>query len=117
MSVERERLNRLQEMANLVFDARTQKLRQENHARDVLKSQLDALNSTRDGAGTLWPASELVAFGYQQWAAVRRAEINATLARQTALCLTAADEARLAFGRKEALEKLAQKRLGAGKPT
>jgi hypothetical protein len=110
MSLDRERLKRLQEMANLVFDARTQKLRQENLARDALKAQLAALDATPAEAGAPWPASEMVAFGYEQWAAVRRAEINATLARQSALCLMAADEARLAFGRKEALAKLAQRR-------
>lgn len=110
MSVDQERLKRLQAMADLVFDARTQKLRQENQARDALKAQLAALDCPREGDGTPWPVSELIAFGYEQWAAVRRAEINANLARQSAQCLMAADDARLAFGRKEALGKLSKKR-------
>lgn len=110
MSFDHERLKRLQAMADLIFDARTQKLQQENQARDALKAQLVALDNARDGEGTPWPVNELVAFGYEQWAAVRRAEINAQLARQSARCLLAADDARLAFGRKQALGRFPQKR-------
>ncbi len=106
MSVERERLRRLKEMAGLVFDTRSQALRRANEARDALLRQLADLEAGPAEEGLVWPAAEQARFGYEQWATARRAGINRRLAAQTAVCLQAAEEARLAFGRTQALEKV-----------
>ena len=106
MSLDRERLNRLKEMAALVFDTRSQALRQANEVRDALLRQLADLEARPADEGLVWPAAEQARFGYEQWATVRRAGINRQLAAQTVVCLQAAEEARLAFGRTQALEKV-----------
>lgn len=45
---------------------------------------------------------------YDRWADARRAEINQTLARQTARWIEARDAAARAFGRAEALRRLSE---------
>jgi len=50
-----------------------------------------------------------VSMRYQLWADQRRAEINLTLARQTATWLEARTEAAQAFGKSQALEGLSRK--------
>jgi hypothetical protein len=50
------------------------------------------------------------ALRYEVWAEARRAEINLTLARQTAEWLEARSAARRAFGRAEAIRTLAGRR-------
>ncbi len=107
MTVDRERLGRLRDMADMVLDARTQTMRQANEARAALQRQLDALEVKPAPEGLSWPAPEQARFGYEQWAAVRRAEINLRLSAQTVICLQAAEETRLAFGRQMALKSVA----------
>jgi hypothetical protein len=46
---------------------------------------------------------------YERWAEARRAEINLTLARQTAEWIEARDAARQAFGRADALRRLSDR--------
>ena len=106
MTMDRERLSRLKEMAGLVFDSRTQKLRRENEARDALLRQLADLDAVAMAEGLVWPAAERTHYDYEQWATVRRAEINQRLAVQMVRCMQAADEARTAFGRTQALDKV-----------
>jgi hypothetical protein len=93
-------------MAGLVFDERTQRLRRENEARDALLRQLADLNAGPAAEGLVWPAAERAMFDYEQWATARRAEINQRLAMQVVRCHQTAEEARLAFGRTQALEKV-----------
>lgn len=57
-------------------------------------------------------ASGQVALRYQQWADLRRSELNTVLARQTAEWLAAREEARLAFGKTEALSGIAARLSG-----
>ena len=111
MSSDRERLQRLVAMATLVSDARAHTLRLANEVRTGLQQQLTALDTTHLPENLPWPAMEKAVFGYEQWAARRRAEINLRLAAQTAVCLLATEETRLSFGRKIAVEKLATARL------
>ena len=106
MSLDRERLKRLKEMAALVFDTRSQALRRANEARDALLRQLADLEAGPAAEGLPWPSAERARFGYEQWAAGRRAGINRLLAAQTAVCLQAAEETRMAFGRVRVLEQL-----------
>jgi hypothetical protein len=108
MSSDRERLRRLQGMAALVMDARSQTLRQANEVLEALKRQLADLEISSAETGLQWPIPEMARFGYEQWAVSRRAEINQRLAAQTVVCRQATEETRLAFGRKEALAKVAE---------
>lgn len=111
MSTDRERLQRLVAMATLVSDARAHTLRLANEVRTGLQQQLTALETIHLPCDLPWPATEKAVFGYEQWAAGRRAEINLRLAAQTAVCLQATDESRLSFGRKITVEKLAAARM------
>ena len=98
----------LHQLTRLVLDLRLATLEAAERARQ---------NSLRNFADLEVPAAEemsliadaLASQRYQQWADVRRAEINRTLARQTAEWMEATDAARLAFGRSEALSKLLDK--------
>ena len=111
MSNDRERLKRLVEMATLVVDAKSSSLRQANGVRDALLQQLRALDPSEAPVDLPWSVAETTLFGYEQWAVRRRAEINLRLAAQTAVCLQAAEETRLVFGRKMAVEQVAVTRL------
>ncbi len=109
MSADRERLARLRDMAAMVLDVRSQTLRAETAKQEAIQAQLAALEAAPVDAAALWPAVERAAFGYEQWAAARRAELNVRLAAQKVACLQAEGEARLAFGRKSALDRLAER--------
>jgi hypothetical protein len=109
MQDEPQRLTRLLQMASMVLDARAQKLRAENATKEALQSQLAALEARPVEQQASWCATETSAFGYEQWAARRRAEINLKLAAQKARCLQAEAEARLAFGRKAVLGKMRER--------
>lgn len=102
---------RLKELAALARDDRLTHLREAARRREQSLMQIAALE--RDGQDVdLAPvAAGLVALRYQAWADVRRSELNVVLARQTADWLSARDEARIAFGRCEALHGVMQ-RLG-----
>lgn len=106
MNAGSDRMRHLQQMAGLVLDTRTQELRRANAARDALLRQLADLEAAAPAADLPWIAAEQARFGYEIWADARRAEINLRLATQRAICLQAADAARLAFGRKMALERV-----------
>lgn len=106
MTVDQKRLLPLVDMAGLVLDARSQSLRKANDDRDALVRQLQALEARPAEDGPIWPAPELARFGYDQWAAKRRAELNLKIAAQTVVCMQAAADTRLAFGRKIALDRI-----------
>lgn len=55
------------------------------------------------------PAAAQAALLYDRWAEARRAEINQTLARQTAGWIEAREAAATAFGRAEVLRKLTER--------
>ena len=106
MTVDPKRLNHLRDMAAMVLDARSQTLRKANDHRDALVRQLAALDAGPAEEGPIWPAPELARFGYDQWAARRRADLNLKIAAQTAVCLQVAADTKLAFGRKMALDRI-----------
>lgn len=107
MSQDRKSLRHLQELSQLVFDSRAQSLRAANAKREMLRAHLEALEPKPEEAGLIFPAPEQALFDYEQWADTRRAAINLQLAAQTAVCLRAEEELRLAFGRRQALDALA----------
>ena len=102
-------LDRLAALAQMVSQARLAELERAARARAESRARLDALNRPLpEGADPL--AMAPVALRYNRWAEARRREINLTLARQTAAWLDALDVARDAFGRAEALRRLAERK-------
>jgi hypothetical protein len=102
-------LSRLAEITQLVLDTRLHALRLASDAREKSRMQLAAL-AVRD-APTDLPAmtAERVGLTYQRWADLRRADLNAVIARQTAEWMAAKADASLAFGRAQAINTLAER--------
>jgi hypothetical protein len=104
----------LNDLSRLVLDHRLSILREAAVRRDQSLAQIAAL-SLQAGPTDLPPVEAgQVAFRYQLWADARRAELNSLLSRQTADWLAAREEAKLAFGRAEALRSV-EGRLRQGK--
>lgn len=103
-------LQELGTLAALVLEARLADLRRHALAKAETEAQLAGLEHLPAGdPGLEGAAAALAAMAYQRWAEARRRDLNRVLARQTAEWLEAADAARLAFGRNEALETLARR--------
>lgn len=102
-----KRIDRLQQIASLILDARLAEVQVAERARQESLSHLQALRVPQQGVEDV--ASAQVALRYEQWADMRRGQINMTLARQTVTWMEAQDRARDAFGRAEALRKLNEK--------
>ncbi|WP_309664839.1 hypothetical protein [Tabrizicola sp.] len=102
-------LSRLGDITQLVLDSRLQALRHASAAREKSQMQLAAL--TASDAPTDLPAiaAGLVALNYQRWADLRRAGLNAVIARQTAEWMQAKAAASLAFGRTQALRGIVER--------
>jgi hypothetical protein len=99
----------LNDLSRLVLDHRLSILREAAVRRDQSLAQIAAL-SLQAGPTDLPPVEAgQVAFRYQLWADARRAELNSLLSR-----LAAREEAKLAFGRAEALRSV-EGRLRQGK--
>lgn len=103
-------MKRLEQIAGLMFDSRLAELQHAAAARAETEARLAGLAAPDVVEGSLPQVSaELAALRYQRWADARRAELNLTLARQTANWLEARDAARLAFGKTQALAAVAAK--------
>lgn len=100
---------RLCTLTDLLLDARLTHLQSAAAARAASLDRLADLD--RPAAATDLPdlAAAEVGIRYQRWADQRRAEINLTLARQTAAWIEAREAAALAFGKSQALQGLAKK--------
>ena len=110
-------LRRLEQVAGLLFDCRLTDLQCAARARLETEARLAGLATPATLIGELpQVAAEIAALNYQRWADARRAELNQTLARQTAAWIDARDAARLAFGKTQALAGVAAK-LAATGPT
>lgn len=103
---DKERLARMAEMAAMVLDARSVRLRAATEARAALLQQLAALDHPPP-ADPADSGAQQAFLAYEGWAAARRAAINLQLAQRHAEWLAAEAEARRAFGRKQVLEKIA----------
>ncbi len=109
MTDARKNIAILQSLSQMVLDSRLATLR---NAADARAASLDRLaDLSHSPVATELPelAAIEVAMRYHRWADQKRAEINLTLARQTATWLDARAEARTAFGKTEALKGVMRK--------
>jgi hypothetical protein len=100
----------LKRIADLILDAQLAQVQAAAAEKAASEARLAALAqpvAAPEGIGDI--AAGLAALGYQRWADARRAEVNLLLARQTVTWMEACDGARLSFGRKQALQGLADK--------
>lgn len=105
-----ERLAQLARLAGMIRDLRLADLEAAGRARDESRRRLAGLKLEPRPSDLGAIAAARAEVRYQAWAEARRAEINLTLARQTAEWLEAQDAARTAFGRAIALKALASRR-------
>jgi hypothetical protein len=105
---------KLEDLSRLMLDDRLSRLRMA--AALVEKSRMQIAALERSAAPDDMPpiAASQIALRFQLWADARRGELNVVLARQTVDWLDARQDARLAFGRVEALRgvvgRLAERR-------
>jgi hypothetical protein len=97
-------MKRLQAIAQLVLDQRLRTLNQAADRLERSREQLAAINAAASPADLSPVAAGLVDVAYQRWADVRRAELNGTIARQSAHWIESRGEAGQAFGRVQALD-------------
>ena len=105
---QRRQIDRLRTLGDLLLDARLAELQTAAAARAASLERLADLD--RPAAATDLPtlAAAEVGMRYQRWADQRRADINLTLARQTAIWLEARQSAALALGKSQALDGLSK---------
>jgi len=112
--IKKDQIRQLQQMAGLLFDSKLVDLKATARAMQETKDHLADLVADPVLANEVAKIAMAVAgLRYDRWADVRRAELNLTLARQTAEWLDARDVARLAFGKTRALEAVKAKMLAA----
>lgn len=103
-------LNQLRRLGDMILDSRLTALSTAARAREESLAQI--ANLARPPVASDLP--ELVQknaeLAYQRWADQRRAELNLSLARQTADWLECRQSAQMAFGRSLALRHLAEKK-------
>lgn len=106
-----KQLARLQSLAQMILDAQLVELRHVARARSATLAHLSDLQSPLVQMDDQMGVAEVKAtLAYQLWADQRRAELNLTLARQTAQWMDRRDAARHAFGRAEVLKTLVKHR-------
>ncbi|MBA3910410.1 MAG: hypothetical protein C0524_11130 [Rhodobacter sp.] len=104
---QRQDLRQITTLAQLVLDHRLTGLRLAAAELARSKAQLRAINASTAPVDLAPIAAGVVEVSYQRWADIRRAELNATIARQTAAWIDARTEAGTAFGRVQALHAIA----------
>lgn len=105
-------LGQIRELSEMILNRRLEELHASAAAREKSLTALRDL-VPRPGEALCPVAGAQAALRYARWADARRAEINLTLARQTARWMEAQQDARAAFGRAEVLKKLQEKALRA----
>lgn len=109
-----DQMQRLERVAGLMFEGRLADLKATARAMQQTKDHLTDLIAKPVNFDNLAPVA-LAAAGlrYERWADGKRAELNLTLARQTADWLDARDAARVAFGKTQALDAVKEKMRAA----
>jgi len=100
---------RLCTLTDLMLNASLTSLQSAAAARTASLDRLADLDQTTLATDLPNLALAEVEIRYQRWADQRRAEINLTLARQTAAWIEARQAAALAFGKAQALQGMAKK--------
>ncbi len=103
----RKDLDPLVRASGLILDLKLAELRRASRARDESRARLADLEAAPVETDLPLTVSAQAGLLYERWAEARRAEINLTLARQTATWIDARTAARNAFGRAQVLRKLA----------
>ena len=103
-----KKLRRLGQISALLNDAKMQVLHRAAQARQDSLDRLAALDAPQSPPDLPAFAAHEVALRYAVWADRRRSEINMGLARQTAAWHQAQQEAALAFGRDQVVQRLAK---------
>ena len=93
-------------ISRLMLDHKLAALTRAAAAREESKARLAGLSQPPAETDLPLAAAAQTSLLYERWAEARRAEINLTLARQTAEWIEARDAARQAFGRTDALRRL-----------
>lgn len=104
-----QEIRRLQTLAQLMLDQNLTRLRQSADAK--LKSEralADLSEPLLEVCDLNGAAAGLVSLNYQRWADQRKAALNQTLALQTHDWLVARDSAKIAFGKAEAITRIAR---------
>ncbi len=99
-------LRPLLDISRLMLEHRLAELTRAAAAREESKARLAGLSQPSAGTDLPLAVAAQASLLYERWAEARRAEINLTLARQTAEWIEARDAARQAFGRADALRRL-----------
>ena len=103
-----QRLEALARVSQIMLDMRLAELRAAAAACTATRSTLAEVSLPRAAPENNLAPAALSRAGmlYDRWAEARRAEINLTLARQTAIWLESRDAAAMAFGRDRTLARL-----------
>ena len=101
-----ENLARLQDLSELIRNIEMAKLQAAILARQASEARLADLAKPIPDSHLSPIASAITEIRWQKWADKRRAEINITLARQTAACNDAQDRVNRAFARANVLRQL-----------
>ncbi len=104
-----KQIDRLCILTDLVLVSRLTALQAASAARAASLARLADLDVPLQAPDLPEVAAADVMLRYQRWADQRRADINLTLARQTAAWTEARESATLAFARSQALQGLARK--------
>lgn len=103
----RDALKRLVALSTMVQDLRLAELSQAEAARQSTLAAIAGLDLPTTDPSLDPVQAGRVAVAYARWADTRRADLKVTLARQSQVCAVAQGEARVAFGRNQALAGLA----------
>ena len=103
------KLRPLVDISQLMLDHKLAALTRAASAREESKARLTGLSQPPAETDLPLAAAAQAGLLYARWAEARRAEINLTLARQTAEWIEAQDAARQAFGRADALRRLSDR--------
>jgi hypothetical protein len=103
---EKEKLGRLQQISQLLYDQRLAALEKAARARQASLDRLAELDRPMGATDLPVLAVQEIAMRHALWADHKRREINVQLARQTAEWIEAREEAARAFGRNQVLTRL-----------
>lgn len=105
-----DKLRALQKIANLMLEQQLAALKLANQQRDDTRRKLADLDQPGNWEDGSIQAAARAAMLYQTWVDVRRRDLNLHLARESVAVLKAQDQARLAFGKDMALQRLLQRK-------